>query len=64
MHLLIRFLINSGYPIDVINEAQDRAMINIRPNNDKTISSSVIPQKVTLGLPYLGEKIIRSFSPI
>ena len=38
-------------------------MINIRPNNNKTISPSN-SSKVTLCVPYLGEKSIRSFSRI
>ena len=56
-------LINSGYPIDVINKAQNRAMINIRPNNNKTISPFHFP-KVTFYLPYLDEKSVWSFSRI
>ena len=61
--IITNTLINSGYPIDVINKAQNRAMINIRPNNNKTISPSNA-SKVTLCLPYLGKKSIRSFSRI
>ena len=37
--------------IDIIYKAQNRAMINIRPNNNKTISPSNSP-RVTLCLPY------------
>ena len=59
--IITNTLINSGYPIDVINKAQNRAMINIRPNNNKTISPTN-SSKVPLCLPYLGEKSIRSFS--
>ena len=57
--IITNTLINSGYPIDVINKAQNRAMINIRPNNNKTISPSN-SSKVNLCLSYLGEKSIRS----
>ena len=39
------------------------AMINIRPNDNEKISSSH-SLKVTLCLPYLGEKSIRSSSRI
>ena len=64
--IITNTLINSGYPIDVINKAQNRAMINIRPKNNKTISpsNSSNSSKVTLCLLYLGEKSIRSFSRI
>ena len=61
--IITNTLINSGYPIDVINKVQNRAMINIRPDNNKTISPSN-SSKVTLCLLYLGEKSIRSFSQI
>ena len=61
--IITNTLINSRYPIDVINKTQNRVMINIRPNNNKTISPSN-SSKVTLCLPYLGEKSIRSFSRI
>ena len=53
--IITNTLINSGYPIDVINKVQNRAMISIRPNNNKTILPSN-SSKVTLCLPYLGEK--------
>ena len=56
-------LINSKNPVDVINKAQNCAMINIRPKNNKTISLSHFP-KVTFCLPYLGETSTRSFSRI
>ena len=55
--IITNTLINGGYPIDVINKAQNRAMINIRPNHNKTIAPSN-SSKVTLCLPYLGEKSI------